>query len=123
MRINREEFNELLEKQRSAKKATGFSAEKEKLRLELEAEVAKFLKQGGKVVELNPGESGFVVRGNKRAGKSGSMTRNSTTSVRGKSATYEGYMCWNCNSTTRYLSNRKCVNCATKREKSQQVTA
>lgn len=90
-------------------------------REQLEKDMAKFLKSGGKVDELKPGESGYVVRGNKRAERSPTMARNSTTSVRDEPETYEGSPCWNCRSTTRYLSSRNCVHCANNPKKLKQV--
>ena len=95
---------------------------KEKLREELENDVANFLKNGGEITPLNPGESGYVVRGNKRAEHSNASTRNSTTAKSRKgSDIYEGHPCWNCGTTTRYLSNRGCVKCLKARNKSQKA--
>lgn len=52
MRRNREEFNQLVEKQRNAKKATSRNPEKEKLRETLERDVVKFLATGKEITEI-----------------------------------------------------------------------
>lgn len=53
MRISREEFDELLEKQRQAKLATGYNLAKENLRTELEAQMVEFLAKGGQIKQLD----------------------------------------------------------------------
>ncbi len=52
MRINYEEFNELVKKQSAAMKSTAATTAKEKLRKQLNRDVKKFLKSGGQVEQL-----------------------------------------------------------------------
>lgn len=52
MRINYEEFNELVKKQSAAMKSTAPATAKEKLRKQLNRDVKKFLKNGGQVEQL-----------------------------------------------------------------------
>lgn len=52
MRVSREEFNELVNKQRAALKSTARCIEKEALREKLDKDVAEFLQMGGKIEEI-----------------------------------------------------------------------
>lgn len=88
-----------------------------------EAEMAKYLAEGGKVTELKCGQVGVVFNtanyiSEGRTQTTKRSTRNSTKVYRSHDAdTYEGIPCRKCGLVLRYVSNGICVYCARQRRK------
>ena len=132
MRINYEEFNELVKKQSAAMKATAPSIEKEKLRADLESEVAKFLASGGEIQSLPRGYSAEFSQFNGRpvgdaqkamrnvmaASVAAAHARRNNPNVIARNKAREegqrhfhGAECVSCGGTLRYTSTNSCFSC------------
>lgn len=130
--MNREEFTKMAQARSQAMKATAPSIEKEKLRANLESEVAKFLAGGGEIQSLPRGYSAEFSQFNGRpvgdaqkamrnvmaASVAAAHARRNNPNVIARNKAREegqrhfhGAECVSCGGTLRYTSTNSCFSC------------